>query len=59
MTKDQLLHVYTQANMDAVLNKARRAAINDSEIMLARTKAALRGATPVEIQCTVNTYQSS
>ncbi|KKK95397.1 hypothetical protein LCGC14_2673210 [marine sediment metagenome] len=50
MTKQQLLKIYTQANFDAVTNKARRSAIADYEIMRARTKATKRGATPVEIQ---------
>ncbi len=43
MTKQQLLKIYTQANFDAVTNKARRSAIADYEIMRARTKATKQG----------------
>lgn len=54
MTKDQLTKIYSQANMDAILSRARRSAIADYEIMRARTKAAMRGATPLEIQYTIH-----
>jgi hypothetical protein len=59
MTKHQLLKIYTQANMDRLLNRAHRSAIADYEIMRARTLATMRGATPAEIQRNVALVEGS